>query len=480
MITFRKGVLLLVYACLWGCSSSNEGSLALDASGKHVSGWVVASNGGNHPAAYLAAPGTCQECHGVNLTGGVSKVSCFSADRNGIGCHPQGPSGHPAGWSAAASHGAHAKAAATGANGMAFCANCHGADYRGAGVSQKDCLSCHTTAPHPPKPWFGGTSTHKSTDTSNAPACALCHTNRANLSATGAATLPAGVVIGTSGCFNNTLCHGQLGHPDGWAASGHQPAAKAAASATTGMDYCRNCHGSDFRGGSAGISCFGCHTNAPHAKPWLGSTGATTRLHSTTDATNAPACGSCHAGGVKLTTPVTPPANAGCFNSTLCHGTVASHAFPNPGSSHKSSTSGCSSCHSIGTASSQYPPTTAGTPPDCKSCHKLSAAASIALMTGCSDCHGDAASGRPNGSTFPNIARRHSNPGEHAVACTFCHEGGGTGTVTHGNSNNTVKTAANVILNGTSSGMSIIRNAGTGTVTCNGTCHGESHSGKSW
>jgi hypothetical protein len=100
-------------------------------------------------------------------------------------------------------------------------------------------------------------------------------------------------------------------------------------------------------------------------------------------------------------------------------------------------------------------------------------------MAGCSDCHGDAISGRPNGSTFPNISRRHSNPSDHAVACTTCHAGGGTGTITHGNSNGIVKTAADVILNGTASGMSIVRNAG-GSATCNGTCHGEAHSGRTW
>lgn len=479
MTTFRNGILLLVCVWLWGCSSATDGSIILDPSGKHVAGWAVATTGGNHPAAFLSNQGICKECHGADLTGGVSKVSCFSSDRNGISCHPQGPAGHPAGWSDPSSHGAHAKAAATGVNGMAFCANCHGTDYRGAGVSQKDCLRCHTTAPHPTKPWFGGTSTHKNTDTSNAPVCAGCHTSRANLSPAAAATLPAAVVIGTSGCFNNTLCHGQMGHPDGWAASGHQPAAKAAASTTSGMDYCKNCHGTDFRGGSTGISCFGCHTTAPHAKPWLKSGGATTYLHSTTDSTNAPACGSCHAGGAKLTTPTTSPANAGCFNNTLCHGTVVSHAYPNPGSLHKSSTSGCNSCHNLGTALSQYP-ATAGAPPDCKSCHKLSAAATIAQMSGCSDCHGDAATGRPNGSTFPNVGGRHSNPGDHAVACSLCHGGGGSGVSTHGNSNGVVKTAADVILNGTAAGMSIVRNATSGRVTCNGTCHGETHSGQTW
>lgn len=477
MFTFKKALLLLMVITSWGCSSANDKTIILDASGKHPAGWAVATIGGLHPAVYLSDPDTCKECHGTDLTGGISKVSCFSADRSGMSCHLQGPSGHPAGWSNPASHGAHAKAVATGVNGMAFCANCHGADYRGAGVSLKDCLRCHTTAPHPAKPWFGGVYSHKKADTSNAPACAVCHTNRANLSATGAATLPAAVVIGASGCFNNTLCHGQLGHPDGWAVTGHQSATKAAASNTTGMNYCKNCHGSDFSGGSAGVSCYACHSAAPHARPWLTSTGATTYFHSSADPSNASACGGCHSGGAKLTTPTTAPANSGCFNSTLCHGAKTSHPFPNPGSVHKASISGCSACHAIGSSSSSYPATTTGAPPDCKSCHKLSAVATIAQMTGCSDCHGDAATGRPNGSTFPNIGRHHNSPGDHAVACSTCHAGGGSGTASHGNSNNHVKTAADVVLNGAAAGMSIVRNSSTGTVTCTGTCHNETHTG---
>lgn len=479
-MTFKQGIILLMFSSILGCSSANNNSITFDQSGRHTGGWVVAANGGDHPSAFLASPDICKECHGTDLTGGISKVSCFSADRNGTSCHAQGPAGHPAGWSDPASHGAHAKATASGVNGMAFCANCHGTDYRGAGASRKDCLRCHTTAPHPAKPWFGATYTHKNTDSSNAPACAACHANRANLSQAGAATLPATAVIGSSGCFNNTMCHGQLGHPDGWGASGHQAAAKTAAGATTGMDYCRNCHGADFNGGTAGVSCYKCHTTSPHSRPWLASSGATIYLHSSTDPTNASACGSCHSGGAKLTTPTTPPANSGCFNSTLCHGAVVSHSFPNPGSTHKASTSGCNSCHVIGSGSSSYPAITNGAPPDCKSCHKLSVAATITQMTGCSDCHGDAATGRPGGTSFPNIRGRHFSPGEHAVACSTCHAGGGSGVSTHGNSNKVVKTAADVVLNGTASGMSIVRNSSTGKVSCNGACHGETHRGYTW
>lgn len=217
MIKFRSGIILLMFICIWGCSSANDSSMVLDASGKHPAGWVVASNGGNHPAVYLAAPDICKECHGGDLKGGISKVSCFSADRGGMSCHAQGPSGHPAGWSDPAAHGAHAKAAPSGADGMAFCTNCHGTDFRGGGVSQKDCLRCHATAPHPAAAnWRStGTITHTTTAPNNAKVCAPCHNSLSpNLAApnlTRFANAPAGSFNGSSpDCFNASMCHGDV------------------------------------------------------------------------------------------------------------------------------------------------------------------------------------------------------------------------------------------------------------------------------
>jgi hypothetical protein len=35
-------------------------------------------------------------------------------------------------------------------------------------------------------------------------------------------------------------------------------------------------------------------------------------------------------------------------------------------------------------------------------------------------------------------------------------------------------------LNGTASGMNIVRSSSTGRITCTGACHGESHNGSTW
>lgn len=367
-----SGLMMLMFISLWGCSGANDNAVILDASGKHPVGWVVAANGGSHPAAHLSAPGKCAECHGGDLKGGISKVSCFSASRNGMTCHAQGPSGHPAGWALGSAHGAHAKAAAVGSDGLAFC---------------------------------------------------------------------------------------------------------------------KNCHGADFRGGTAGISCFSCHTASPHA-PWL---GATTSIHSTTDVTNASACGGCHSNNARLNTPIAPPANAGCFNNTLCHDTKASHAYPFQGSLHSSAAgvapwSACLGCHS-NTPGGTYP-VAAGTAPNCTGCHINGLRVPVGTSS-CWDCHGSSATnGRPNGATFPDRNGEHGTHDAIMANCDFCHFGGGSGTATHGNSNRVARTVRDVIINKNparyipADNIVFTQNAGTGAVTCNGDCHigvkTQTHNNENW
>ena len=89
------------------------------------------------------------------------------------------------------------------------------------------------------------------------------------------------------------MCHGEAGvpHPVGspWvttspAAQPHGDRPKATPGATTGFPYCQACHGTgtDFAGGSSGVSCYPCHgVTATHAPcvPWR--TGDT-YVHTTT------------------------------------------------------------------------------------------------------------------------------------------------------------------------------------------------------
>ena len=327
---------ILLALLVSGCSDSNENSgLSLvDEQGNHPSNFIS-----THPGYAVAEINQCTPCHGDDLTGGISKQSCFLS-----ACHHGTevgwvvfPSGPPQG------HGNSAKAAPSIGEGYPACQICHAVDFSGGGA-QVTCLSasCHGgpgTSPHPSQWRSVDTYVHTNTNEENASVCAQCHLN-GNNSPIGPPSPPA--TAGTPpGCFNSTLCHSEnpvphpVGNPDWWttipAAQPHGNDAKAVPGATTGFAYCQVCHGTpdgDFSAGSA-TSCYPCHgASAPHPSEWL--TGAI-YVHTSTEEGNASVCGFCHygesAGGNH--DPVAPPAGSGCFNGTLCHAVPVPHPVDN-------------------------------------------------------------------------------------------------------------------------------------------------------
>ncbi len=342
--------LLAALAFAGGCSTANnaDGDASnvnhLDASGNVVPGWVVLPTGGQHPSAavlnYTATglSGTCGQCHGSDLTGGIAGVSCYG---NPAGCHHGPVAGWVATQPATQEHGVSAKKA-PGNSGFVSCQICHGVNFAGGG-SEVSCFTCHgVNAPHAPAPWRGPSYTHADTDPSNASVCRQCHypgspNNPVNHPATPA---PAGTA---PGCFNSTLCHGEPAAPhpvdNTWvttppAPEPHGNAAKAAPGAATGFLYCQGCHGegTDFAGGVSGVSCYPCHlASSPHPPDWL---RGDTYVHSTTAEGNATVCSYCHTNGAN--SPIAPPSPAppagtpaGCFNGTLCHASVVPHPVDN-------------------------------------------------------------------------------------------------------------------------------------------------------
>jgi hypothetical protein len=211
--TVSVGVLfLLAVAMAAGCSSSQspgnqeETTFHTLPGGESIPGWLVLPSGGQHAAAattdYIETSNlnSCGECHGSNLAGGVSKVSCYE---NPAGCH-HGPVPN---WASVNVHGAAAKRA-PGSSGFRACQICHGRDFAGGG-SGVDCFTCHTvSAPHAQRPWRSvGGVTHTNTDESNAPVCAECHSAGSPLNPPGHPFEPA-VAGSPPGCYNNTMCHG--------------------------------------------------------------------------------------------------------------------------------------------------------------------------------------------------------------------------------------------------------------------------------
>jgi predicted CxxxxCH...CXXCH cytochrome family protein len=171
-----------------GCGSNGNDNIAFNSvTGQHPAEWLS-----EHGIAYLQNSDTCKECHGQDLHGGISNVSCFTASYNGTSCHANGP-GHPPGWDSPDVHGTIAKAEPSNSTGFKVCQLCHGNLFQG-GIVKVSCFTCHgVNAPHPPSPWRSG-RTHVNTNPGNAPVCADCHRS----------------AQGTPGCFNNTLCHGTI------------------------------------------------------------------------------------------------------------------------------------------------------------------------------------------------------------------------------------------------------------------------------
>ena len=317
----------LIILSITSCSSSPNTDTVFDATtGKHVANWMT-----KHGPAYLTDQTICFDCHGTDLLGGISKVSCYSASFNGTSCHSNGP-GHsnPTAWADPAVHGVSAKAFPNPAAmaGFAVCEICHGATFIGNTYSPS-CNSCHggALAPHPVS-WITSTGTttytHQNTNPYNAAVCAQCHLN-GNLSPIAKPSPPAPPGTPVS-CFNNTLCHASI-HPLGWsAAAAHGVAAKAAPNVTAvqGFSTCQTCHANDFSGGTSFTSCNSCHGGTvplPHPQAWRPDS---TYRHTNTNGANAGVCALCHTNGANSPIrPPSPPAPAGtapgCTNGTLCH-----------------------------------------------------------------------------------------------------------------------------------------------------------------
>jgi predicted CxxxxCH...CXXCH cytochrome family protein len=195
---------------------------------------------------------------------------------------------------------------------------------------------------------------------------------------------------------------------------------------------CASCHGSDFSGGSAKVSCLKCHADGPTACTTCHGSGPTTNAHLVHRQVAKLDCSECHvvpahwndeghilAGGVAITTPakVTFGARAGltidpgdrsgpptfengkCSN-VYCHGD-ALHATGGtarePRWDDPTPSGGCTGCHGK--------PPTGHARSDCATCHvvptqvtdpgHIDGVVQVGRVPGCSGCHGDATSPAP-------------------------------------------------------------------------------------
>ena len=262
---------------------------------------------------------------------------------------------------------------------------------------------------------------------SNQAGCKECHGNPAELS--------GGIVkVSCSSVSRNGIaCHaGKWPHGPGYEAyTLHGNSAMAAASGTSGMASCRQCHGVAYQG-NVGPSCIACHktsdgSNAPHPSNWRTGANNNSLKHSSTDISNADACAQCHLGGTyshPAPTPAPKGTAPGCFNGTLCHNN-AGHA-PYTAVTHQPPARDnvvCGiACHAIPATATSNPRfnvpivTTNGTPMSngCETCHTRPGLAHPYMWLpnrGSSATHGAIAA---DGSAVPI-------PGNILGACVTCH-----------------------------------------------------------
>ena len=100
----------------------------------HPEGWNSESAENTHGAKVLETGyASCKSCHGVDLKGGKTEKGCFD-------CHQTYP--HPDEWTDFDSGNNHKAYIAANNNSTDYCKSCHGDDLTG-GKSGVSCFSCH-------------------------------------------------------------------------------------------------------------------------------------------------------------------------------------------------------------------------------------------------------------------------------------------------------------------------------------------------
>lgn len=237
------------------------------------------------------------------------------------------------------------------------CAKCHAGDFSG-GTSGVSCYTCHALYPHDPEWMTGGSdSSHaaylKRVDY-NTSSCTTCH--GANLQG------------GSSGVGCNS-CHALYPHPPGWETGAGQTSHGAYLKTQNYvLTSCATCHGSDYTGGTSGVSCYTCHASFPHLAGWTNVSSGASHGHylkakNWVDAECQACHGATYTGGTS---------GVACFT---CHASYPhSQAFPSGGD------------HTAYMRQNGFPLTA------CQTCHGQTYAGGAVVTEGCmaAGCHIDA------------------------------------------------------------------------------------------
>ncbi len=200
----------------------------------------------------MAGTDYCKNCHGTDLTGGFTGFSCFA-------CHAGGPNGHPAAsqfLEDITSNRFHGNDR-NWEGGTTHCMNCHGEDLNG-GVAEYSCRECHSSElpVHTHDPGYLDISSplfHASDYTweEETGLCIGCH----------GSDLDGGISqFSCRDCHNTTLpVHT---HDPGFIIYGDNQFHGATFDWDIDCATCSICHGDDLDGGSAQYTCRTCHSQS--------------------------------------------------------------------------------------------------------------------------------------------------------------------------------------------------------------------------
>jgi hypothetical protein len=234
---------------------------------------LVLSRAGNDPSA-----AGCTQCHSTTA-GGTN--SCTTCHTNGFGSNQ---AWHPSDWV-----GTHKDTLAQYGNSQsaAGCTKCHTNDTNDkTGLS---CTTCHTNGVGNTQQWHptDWTATHKDTlaqagNSAASAGCTQCHstskTDKSDLSCTT--------------CHTNGVNNTQQWHPTDWVGTHKDALAKSGNNQTTAG--CTQCHPTNDKANSTGLSCTACHKNGPdqptqwHPNFWWVTHAQTTKP------SDAQSCNKCH------------------------------------------------------------------------------------------------------------------------------------------------------------------------------------------
>ena len=166
---------------------------------------------------------------------------------------------HPESWMQSTSPNFHGEVVLTLGSeaGLNSCKSCHGDDFKG-GRSKTSCYKCHASFPHPDD-WLIATSAgfHGSFLKQTDWNAAVCKDCHGADYSGGTAEVS---------CFK---CHVSYPHREGWMVQGSNEFHGLFVIAMNwSLVSCQKCHGNDFQGGMSGISCLTCHSDYPHVEGW--------------------------------------------------------------------------------------------------------------------------------------------------------------------------------------------------------------------